>query len=142
MKQSAKLRRVQLGLISTSTLGVVIGASLVSPIETKQVRKVNLSWTCFPVHMRTEWYNIVLLLFTREGNGTISYHSNFWFTFPYHPISGPIWNGPLDFFRAHVNATSLCATFLVWNRMDRNRMVRYRSGVNRALYDPTSRGSK
>ena len=93
-----KVNEVQLGLIATSTLDVVIETSLVSTVETKQVRKVDLNWTCFSIHTITERYGIVPLLFTRERNGTISYRSNFWFTFPYRPISVPVWNGPLDFF--------------------------------------------
>ena len=86
-----KINEVQLGLISTSTLAVVTETSLVSAVETNQIRKVDLNWTRFSsVHVRTERYGIVALLFTREKNGTISYRSNFWFTFPYRPISGPV----------------------------------------------------
>ena len=73
-----------------STLDVVMETSLVQPVETKQVQKVDLNWTCFSVYTRTERYDIVPLLFTRERNGTISYRFNFWFTFPYRPISGPV----------------------------------------------------
>ena len=65
-----KISEVQLGLISTSTLDVVIEISLVSPVETKQVRKVDLNWICFSVQTTTERYDIVRLLFTRERNGT------------------------------------------------------------------------
>ena len=47
------------------------------PIETQQVRKVDLNWTC-------------LFLFTREWNGTFVNRPDFWFIFPYHPNFGPI----------------------------------------------------
>ena len=70
-----KINEMQFGLISTSTSDVVMETSLVSPVDTKQFRKR---------------YDIVPLLFTGERNGTISYRSNFWFIFPYRPISGPV----------------------------------------------------
>ena len=70
-----KINEVQLGLISTSTSNLVIETNLVSPIDTKQVRKV-VRYRTASVHTR--------------ANGTISYRSNFWFTFPYRAISGPV----------------------------------------------------
>ena len=76
IRNNRQPNEVQLGLISTSTLDVVIEASLVSPVETKQARKWTLTGPVF--------------LFTRERNGTISYRSNFRFTFPHRPISGPV----------------------------------------------------
>ena len=56
---------------------MVIETSLVSPVDTKQVRKA-VRYRTASVHTRT------------ERNGTISYRSNFWFTFPYRQISGPV----------------------------------------------------
>ena len=109
---SSKVCLKRLGLISTSTLDVVIETSLVSPAETKQVRKVDLNWTC-------------RFLFTREQNGTILYrfcsHENGTVRYRIVPISGSFfrtaqfldlfWNGPLYFFRTLVNATPLRTTF-------------------------------
>ena len=69
-----KINEVQLGLISTSTSEVV---SLVSPVDTKQVQKA-VRYRTASVRTRTEWYDIV------------SYLSNFWATFPYRPVSGPV----------------------------------------------------
>ena len=64
-----KIYEVQLGLISTSTSDVVIETSSVSPVDTKQVRKV-VRYHTASVHRRRERYDIV------------SHRSNFWFTFP------------------------------------------------------------
>ena len=50
-----KINEVQLGLISTSTSEVV---SLVSPVDTKQVRK-EVRYRTTSVRMRTVWYDIV-----------------------------------------------------------------------------------
>ena len=72
--------------------------------ETKQVQKVDLNWIGFSVDTRTERYDIAKLLFTREHNGMISHHfcshenrtvtmsyrSNFWFTFLYLSISADL----------------------------------------------------
>ena len=55
----SKINEVQLGLIAT--------ASLVSSVEVKQVKKVGL----FFVHIRTERYDTVPLLLTR--NRTVRY---------------------------------------------------------------------
>ena len=68
---------MQLGLISTSTLDVVIETSLVTPVETKQVRKVDLNWKCFSVHTRTERYDIVSFQFLVQ----FSVPPNFWTCF-------------------------------------------------------------
>ena len=80
-----KINEVQLGLISTSTSEVVIETSLVSPVDTKQVRKA-VQYRTASVHTRTDWM--------------VWYHI--------FPISGPLFriaqfldlfsNGPLEFF--------------------------------------------
>ena len=126
-----KINEVQLGLISTSTLDVVIETSLVSPVETKQVRKVDLYWTCFSVqgsvHTKTESYR-----FCSHENRTVRDRIV--------PISGSLfrtaqfldlfWNEPLDFFRTRVSATPLSVPL---SGTDRSGTVRYCTRVNRAL---------
>ena len=110
------------GLISTLTLDVVIETSLVSPIETKQVQKVDLNWTCFSVHTATEWSNIVpASVHTRtERYNIISFQflvhfsilPNFWACFG---------TDCLIFFHTYVNAVPLRTTF--WNRPKLNSMI-------------------
>ena len=102
---------------------MVIETSLVSPAESKQVRKVDLNWTCFSVHTRTEQYDILPLLFTRERNSTISYRSSFWFTLSYCPISGQFGTDRLIFFRTREDATPLRTTF--WNGPKWNGTISY-----------------
>ena len=77
---------------------MVIETNLVSLVETKQVRKVDLNWTCFSVHTRTERYDIVLFQFLVH----FSVPSNFWTCF------GTL---RLIFFHTRVNATPLRTTF-------------------------------
>ena len=101
---------MQLGPISTSTLDVVIETSLVSPVETKQVRKVDLNWTCFSVHTRTERYDIVSFQFLVH----FSVPPNFWTCFG---------TDCLIFFRTRVNAAPLCTTF--WNGPKWNGTISY-----------------
>ena len=73
-----KINEMQFGLISTSTSDVVIETSLVSPVDTKQVRKA-VQYCAASLHTRTERYDIVSFQFLQ-----------FWFIFPYHPVSGPV----------------------------------------------------
>ena len=90
--------QLQLGLISTWTSDLVKETSLVSPVETKQVRQMDLNWTCF---------------FCSHENGMVRY--------PIVPISGSLfrtaqfldlfWSGPLDFFRTRANTIPLRALF-------------------------------
>ena len=101
---------MQLDLISTSTLGVLIETSFVSPLETEQVQKVNLNWTGFFIHTRTERYDIV------------SFHFLVHFSVPPQFLD-LFWNGPLDFFRNRVNATPLRTIF--WNGPKWNGMISY-----------------
>ena len=56
---------------------MVTETSLVSPVETKQVRKVDLNWICFSVHTRTERYDIVSFQFLVH----FSVLPNFWTCF-------------------------------------------------------------
>ena len=70
-----KINEVQLGLISTSTSNVVIETNLVSPVDTKQVRKA-VRYRTASVHTRAERYDIVSFQFLVH--------------FPCRPISGPV----------------------------------------------------
>ena len=83
--------------MSTSTSEVVIETSLVSPVDTKQVRKA-LRYRTASVRTRTEWHDIVSFQFL----GHFSVSPSFWTCY-----------GTWFFFRTHVNATPLCTTF--WN---------------------------
>lgn len=89
---------MQLGLISTSTLNVVIETSLVSPVETKQVRKVDLNWTCFSVHTRQN--GTISYRFCSHENGTVRYRivPSFGSLFRTTQFLDLFWNGLLDFF--------------------------------------------
>ena len=130
-KQSAKLmNEVQLGLISTSTLDLIIETSFESPVETKQVQKVDLNWTCFfyshenrtvryctaSVHARTGRYDIVSFQILVH----FSVPLNFWTCFG---------TDHLTFFHTHVNATLSVPLF----GTDRNGTVRYHTRVNRDI---------
>ena len=111
-RNNQQINEVQLDLISTWTLHMVIEISLVPPVETKQVRKVDLNWTCF--------------LF--QENGTVPYRIV--------PISGSLfgtdqfldlfWNGLLDFFPYPCERNPSPYHFV-----GRNGTVRYRTRVNR-----------
>ena len=90
---------MQLGPISTSALDVVIVTSLVSPVETRQVRKVDLNWTYFfcshenrtvryrtaSFHTRTERYDIVSFQFLIH----FPVPPNFWTCFGTDRLSFP-----------------------------------------------------
>ena len=83
-------------IISASTLSeseVGIETSLVSLIETKQVQKVDLNWTCVSVHMGTKRY--------------VCEPVRFLFLFCTTQFLDVFWNGSLYFFRTRVNATPL-----------------------------------
>ena len=90
---------MQLGLITTSTTDVVIETNLVSPEDTKEVRKAVRCRTA-SVHMRTERYDIVSFQFLVH----FSVSPNFWTCFG---------TDRLIFFRTRVNASPFRATF--WN---------------------------
>ena len=114
---------MQSGPISTSALDVVIVTSLVSPVETRQVRKVDLNWTYFfcshenrtvryrtaSFHTRTERYDIVSFQFLIH----FPVSPNFWTCFGADRLS----------FRTRVNATPLCTTF--WNGPKWNGTISY-----------------
>ena len=74
-----------------------VETSLVPPVETKQVQKVDLNWTCISVHTRTERYDIISFQF-------LVHFSNYWTCFG---------TDRLIFFHTLVNATPLHTTF--WN---------------------------
>ena len=101
-----KTNEVQLGLISTSTSELV---SLVSPVDTKQVRKA-VRYCTASVHTRTEWYDIVSFRFLDR----FSVSPSFWTCFGMDC---------LIFFHTHVNTTPLCTTF--WNRPKWNGAISY-----------------
>ena len=103
---------IALGLISTSTSEVV---SLVSPIDSKQVRKA-VRYSTASVRTRTEWYDIVSFQFL----GHFSVSPSFWTCFGMDR---------LIVFHTHVNATPLCTTQF---GTDQSGTVRYRTRVNRA----------
>ena len=69
--------QLQLVLISTWTLDLVKETNFVSPVETKQVRQVDLNWTCFSVHTKTERHDIVSFQFLVR----FSVPPNFWTCF-------------------------------------------------------------
>ena len=48
------------------------------PVETQQVQKVDMNWTC------------LFCLYGNGWNGTFSNRLDFWFTFPYHPNFEPV----------------------------------------------------
>ena len=120
---------MQLGLILGSNLNLDIGRDhrnqLRVPSRNQTGPKSGLKLTCFSVHMRTERYDIVLLLFTRERNGTISSRSNFWFTFQYRPIFGPVLGTDrVNFFSVPVRTHySIRTTF--WNGPKWNGTISY-----------------
>ena len=105
-----KINKVQLlGLISTSTSNVVIETSLVSPVDTKQVRKA-VRYRTASVHTRKERYDIVSFQFLVH----FSVPPNFWTCFgtdrliffpylcernpsPYHFLERTEVNRALDF---------------------------------------------
>ena len=81
------------------------------PVETQQVQKVDLNWTC-------------LFLFTRELYSTFVNRPDFWFTFPYHPNFGPILDQFAGFFPYPcVDVTSLSTGFLEPTRADQYAMA-------------------
>ena len=106
---------------------MVIETSSVSPVETKldlffcSHENRILRYRTASVHTRTEFYDIVPLLFTQERNGTVRYRIV--------PISASLfrtaqfldlfWNRLLDFFRTRVNPTPLRTT------LERTEVERY-----------------
>ena len=101
-----KINEVQLCLISTSTSEVV---SLVSPVDTKRVRKV-VRYRTASVRTRTEWYDIVSFRFL----GHVSISPSLWTCFGMDR---------LIFICTHVNTTPLCDTF--WNGPKWNGAISY-----------------
>ena len=88
---------------------MVIETSLVSPVDTKQVRKA-VRYRTASVHTRMERYDIASFQFLVH----FSVPPNFWTCFG---------TGRLIFFRTRVNATSLRTTF--WNRPKWNGTISY-----------------
>ena len=85
---------MQLGLISTSTSSET---SLVSLVYTKQVRKA-VRYCTASVHMRTEWYNIILFQFLVH----FSIPPNFWTCFGM--VLDPVHTGTISY-----HSTSVCS---------------------------------
>ena len=104
MTKQHKINEMLFGLISTSTSDVVIETGLVSPVDTKQVRKV-VQYCTASVHTRTERNDIISFQFLVH----FSVSPNFWTCFGMDC---------LIFFCTRVNATPLHSTFLngqKWN---------------------------